>query len=1123
MKKRIDYRPFTMDFGLKSTVQSLMSAFIIFSALGGSFFIASQARGDITGEQLKSLKEISPEFQKKVREKEKDLLKMDPTLKERIHRPNPTNVLENVRKEKLKRYSPEVSAMIPDTVKILAIRVDFQEEIPDTPCTTGNGKFDLDGNDLSPLCPDGSHDLCYDPPHTKGYFEAQLEAVRNYYWKTSEKTLYLDYTVIPGGESASYTLPNHMAFYGDPYNIGDGLTFFLLDVIEAVDDSVDFSTGGEFDPQKTVFILFHAGSMWQTDFFFDSFCDLPAVFIGFIGGGIPTDDGSEITGAVVFSETAFQDFSSTACDDYVGCPGFMQGGLVHEVAHAFGGGVVASKVIPDLYDISFETPGMGGWSLMGSGNWNLSGLVPPHHDAWNSTQLRFIDPVVIDHETTGVQIWRRGADTTGVTKIVKIPVNSHEYFLVENRYTYLADTASFTPDSSLARVWQNNVLVYVNDYDYSLPSYPPYEDQGGLAIWHIDEEITEDTLLRIYSEINIGGRTFGVDMEEGDGVQNFQTPYFQATDFNAAFYGTPEDVFYKGNPFPTGDRNNVAFTPFSTPNTGANSGAVSLISIENISAPDSMFMTFDVRFDWNQTGFPKSLIGPTDVNSPYVVDLNGDDTLEILIVTSSPFLSNNITVNAWKADGNSYTGDPQGRFALPLVQDSTFSSLSIGDITGDGRLEVVTATLEGSIHAWHADSFSGTFARAVFGFPIATGGLILSPILLQDVDGDGVLDIIVGSDDRKVYAWHWDTVTNSPQSVNFFPLNIGREVWTTPLVIDSTLYVFPIDGRLHTYNINTGAKLWTELPENVAFTTSSPVAGDMDADSVMEIIVLQGTGKVFSVDETGEIEWQATLPDTARFSTPALADLDGDGYLDVVFAAGRRIYAFNRNGSNLDYFPIDTESDTNEIQSSPVVGDIDGDGRMEVLIGTLDDRLLAYHASNGKMVAGFPLGRGNKIFSTPTLTDLDKDGDIEIAIGSDDMTLQVFDLPSTYVASNIPWGMLHRDLTHSRVVPLNETPTPKPLPISLLAPKPFYSYPNPVTGSTMKVRYLLGKPADEVDIKIFNLAGDLIKELKGNTGEGILETEINLGGMASGVYIYRIEAKKGSEKSILKKKFAITR
>ena len=60
-----------------------------------------------------------------------------------------------------------------DTIKVLAIRVDFQED--STPLTTGNGKMDYAGF-LDPIA-----GLLFDPPHTRGYFEHLMDALNNYY------------------------------------------------------------------------------------------------------------------------------------------------------------------------------------------------------------------------------------------------------------------------------------------------------------------------------------------------------------------------------------------------------------------------------------------------------------------------------------------------------------------------------------------------------------------------------------------------------------------------------------------------------------------------------------------------------------------------------------------------------------------------------------------------------------------------------------------------------------------------------------------------------------------------------------------------------------------------------
>jgi hypothetical protein len=59
----------------------------------------------------------------------------------------------------------------PDTLKILAIRVEFQADTSET--TTGDGTFDLtQGTDSLQIDP---------PPHNKNYFEDHLLFARNYF------------------------------------------------------------------------------------------------------------------------------------------------------------------------------------------------------------------------------------------------------------------------------------------------------------------------------------------------------------------------------------------------------------------------------------------------------------------------------------------------------------------------------------------------------------------------------------------------------------------------------------------------------------------------------------------------------------------------------------------------------------------------------------------------------------------------------------------------------------------------------------------------------------------------------------------------------------------------------
>lgn len=85
-----------------------------------------------------------------------------------------------------------------------------------------------------------------------------------------------------------------------------------------------------------------------------------------------------------------------------------------------------------------------------------------------------------------------------------------------------------------------------------------------------------------------------------------------------------------------------------------------------------------------------------------------------------------------------------------------------------------------------------------------------------------------------------------------------------------------------------------------------------------------------------------------------------------------------------------------------------------------------------------------------------------------------------------------------------------------------YTYPNPAKTDKLYFKFYLGSKAD-VTVDVYNVAGELIAHLE-KTGcpAGIVsEIEWEIGSIASGVYVYRVEANAGGTKKALKKKLAI--
>ncbi|MCX6872423.1 MAG: M6 family metalloprotease domain-containing protein [Verrucomicrobia bacterium] len=99
------------------------------------------------------------------------------------------------------------------------------------------------------------------------------------------------------------------------------------------------------------------------------------------------------------------------------------GVICHEMGHFFG--------LPDLYDYSGTTHGLGNWCLMAGGSWNgTSGTRPAHFSAWPKCFLGFVNPVPI-HSQTALSMPR--VEDNAVVKLLRDGMSNSEYYLIENR------------------------------------------------------------------------------------------------------------------------------------------------------------------------------------------------------------------------------------------------------------------------------------------------------------------------------------------------------------------------------------------------------------------------------------------------------------------------------------------------------------------------------------------------------------------------------------------------------------------------------------------------------------------------------------------------------------------
>lgn len=195
------------------------------------------------------------------------------------------------------------------------------------------------------------------------------------------------------------------------------------------------------------------------------------------------------------------------------------GVFVHEFGHILG--------LPDLYDVSYVSEGIGNWGVMGGGCWLNSEHTPCQFESWSKMQLGWQQPQVISTEK--IYTLSASSDTNLSYKI--LTPNTNEYFLLENR--------------------QKNI------FDAFLPG-------KGLAIWHINTDKT--SMYPGNNSVNADTTDQGVSLTEADGLRHLDRGSNQ---------GDPGDLF-------PGAKMKRAFEDESYPSAKMNDGLPSGVKVTEI-------------------------------------------------------------------------------------------------------------------------------------------------------------------------------------------------------------------------------------------------------------------------------------------------------------------------------------------------------------------------------------------------------------------------------------------------------------------------------------------------------------------------------------------------------------
>lgn len=338
---------------------------------------------------------------------------------------------------------------------------------------------------------------------------------------------------------------------------------------------------------------------------------------------------------------------------------------------------------------------------------------------------------------------------------------------------------------------------------------------------------------------------------------------------------------------------------------------------------------------------------------------------------------------------------------------------SIGDLDGDGTLEVVVTTWDGYVFAFEHDGTLRTGWPRTMNFDnaketsqtrVMEPGFFASPVL-YDLDQQPGLEIIAAGMDQHIYVWHADGSVMAPYPKRLFNPDDTQSVQTRARIV-STPAVGDIDG---------------DGKPDIA-SGCSEVYGAAGVENEAVAYVIDG--------QTGEIKdgWPVSLygltvnvlPIVGRgvVANPMLADLDYDGKLEVSFdTISTQGLIFRHDGSEyrkMNNRTFGAKSDSTDspayiLMNNGAFANIDGEGGIDMVKGTagfdfaiafagggkrasFDHHMSGWDTDTGLMMEGYPRKHDDwQFFNTPTVVDLTGDGKPEVVIGSGGYLLHAWD------------------------------------------------------------------------------------------------------------------------------------
>ncbi|MGQ0571033.1 MAG: FG-GAP repeat domain-containing protein, partial [Armatimonadota bacterium] len=322
----------------------------------------------------------------------------------------------------------------------------------------------------------------------------------------------------------------------------------------------------------------------------------------------------------------------------------------------------------------------------------------------------------------------------------------------------------------------------------------------------------------------------------------------------------------------------------------------------------------------------------------------------------------------------------------------------VGDVDGDPQLEiVVTSVALGPLNAWNHD---GT---PVSGWPVGTAGAAY-PALAEDLPTRRV--VVAGNHGGLISAY-----AANGSVLPGWPRVAANYIDTPPATADvdgappDELFIEEEDWQLHGYRLDgTILQGWPVYAVLGSQERHTPAYADLDGDGDLEILTITGSGNgivyLLAYHHNGSpvAGFPVSFPGPVDVF-PAVGDVDGDGQLEIVVVQHYSVLVISTTGVIERSIAL---AGTVGYGAAPALADLDGDRTPEIIVQAED--YLNVLRGNGTAYPGWPVALPGRWAgsSAPVIGDVDGDPEMEIAIVTQQAGSSEFGEVRVYNANGTP-------------------------------------------------------------------------------------------------------------------------